>query len=58
MPWTNNYNSPVTPDLDSLASSVVKGSGSGSGSGEGVRIATYSDAVHPHPFLFSYVILY
>ena len=52
MPWTNNSNSPVTPDSDSLASSVVKGSGSG----EGVRNATYSDAVRPHPFLFSDVI--
>jgi hypothetical protein len=42
MPWTNNYNSPVTPDSDSLASSVVKGSGGE----EGVWKATYSDVVH------------
>ena len=43
MPWTNN--SPVAPDSDSLASSVVKGSRRGCGS-DGVRKGTrYSDVV-------------
>ena len=43
MSWTKtSNNSPVTPELDSLASSVVKGSGSEENVGKAIP---YSDVV-------------